>query len=93
MRFVEAVDYGDAPTFFATGVAAINVVAAGVVEIVLFRRVCLQSGETENRVVSRTIWARDEWTDASLVTAQAIAAMQNGTLPEPAAKPGIATSH
>jgi hypothetical protein len=79
MRFVDdCVDYGDAPTFFASGVAAVHVVAAGVLEVVLFRKVTLPCGASENRIISRTIWAKDEWTQACLVAAQAEAMLQSG---------------
>ena len=90
MLFSECVDYGDAPTFFASGVAAVNVIASGIVEIVLFRRVQLPSGESENRIVSRTIWSRDEWAQARLVAAQAGAAIQSGAQ---AAVAKVLTSH
>jgi hypothetical protein len=93
MRFVDYVDYGDAPTNFATGIAAITVIAPDVIEVALYRSVQLPSGEAENRIVSRTIWSREQWVAAGLVAAQARTAMQNGVPMARAVLPPTSTSH
>lgn len=61
MRFVECVDYGDAPTTFITGVASISLVSLGVVEIAFYRAVEQSDGTVERRVVEHQIWDRAVW--------------------------------
>ncbi len=93
MKFVETVDYGDAPTYFANGIASVTTIAPGVIEVALYRAVENHDGGTENRIVSRMIWALEQWNEAGLVAAQAKAAMQSGAHPAGAGKPTLATSH
>ncbi len=65
MRFVDYVDYGDAPTNFANGIASITEIAPGIIEVTLHRSVQMASGEIENRIVDRTIWSREQWVAAA----------------------------
>lgn len=61
MRFVEAVDYGEAPEYFVGGVARIAQPSIGTVRITFYSRHEGADGAPEYRVVSHQVWDVADW--------------------------------
>lgn len=63
MRFVDCVDYGDAPTILISGPASISLIDDNV-QIIHFVRVKMVDGLIENRAACRLIVPWRLWLDA-----------------------------
>jgi hypothetical protein len=81
MRFVECVDYGDAPTTAITGVASVSLISPSQVQIALYQTRELPDGTIEHRIVEYQIWDLALWVSNASRFRQAIEAAQNGGLP------------
>jgi hypothetical protein len=81
MRFKDAVDYGDAPTVFISGMTTVSLVSPNVIEIAYYRVVELPDGSTENRIVMRVLWDKDQWMAAAMTEAEARAAIMERARP------------
>jgi hypothetical protein len=81
MRFVECIDYGDAPAITITGVASVSLISPSQVQIALYQTRELPDGTIENRIIEYQIWDLTLWIDNASRFRQAIEAAQNGGLP------------
>lgn len=89
MRFVEYVDYDDAPETFVCGVGAISQIGLGTIRVTYITEREKPDGAMEYRAVQHHVWDLAKWLDVLMRFQHGRAAIEKAYLTFTRERPGV----